>query len=123
MPSSTHSSNDKDADEVPGRGEESSRIDDQARTNSSTQDVNTVRLSINTTNTNINTEKYREVSAEVDTNNLELSTVVSLIPTIRVHKDHPKEQIIGDLNLATQTRRMLNSSKENATVSYINKQR
>nr|GEW74571.1 ribonuclease H-like domain-containing protein [Tanacetum cinerariifolium] len=114
MPSSTHSSNDKDADEVPGRGEESSRIDDQARTNSSTQDVNTVRLSINTTNTNINTEKYREVSAEVDTNNLELSTVVSLIPTIRVHKDHPKEQIIGDLNLATQTRRMLNSSKENA---------
>nr|GEX10660.1 putative ribonuclease H-like domain-containing protein [Tanacetum cinerariifolium] len=64
-----------------------------------------------------------EVGAEADTNNLELSTVVSPISTTRVHKDHPKEQIIGDLNLATQTRRMLNFSKENVMVSYINKQR
>nr|GEV97638.1 putative ribonuclease H-like domain-containing protein [Tanacetum cinerariifolium] len=58
----------------------------------------------------------REVGAEADTNNLELSTVVSVIPTTRVHKDHPKEQIIGDLNLSTQTRRMINFSKENAMV-------
>nr|GEU62329.1 hypothetical protein [Tanacetum cinerariifolium] len=50
----------------------------------------------------------REVGAEADTNNFELSTIVSPIPTTKVHKDHPKEQIIGDLNLATQTRRMLN---------------
>nr|GEU74705.1 ribonuclease H-like domain-containing protein [Tanacetum cinerariifolium] len=56
----------------------------------------------------------REMGAEDDTNNLELSTVVSPIPTTRVHKDHPKEQIIGDLNLATQTKRMINFSKENA---------
>nr|GEY26143.1 putative ribonuclease H-like domain-containing protein [Tanacetum cinerariifolium] len=65
----------------------------------------------------------REVGAEADTNNLELSTVVSPIPTIRVHKDHPKEQIIRDLNLATQTRRMINFSEENAMVSFINKQK
>nr|GFB39001.1 hypothetical protein [Tanacetum cinerariifolium] len=45
----------------------------------------------------------REVGAEADPNNLELSTVVSPILTTRVHKDHPKEQIIEDLNLATQT--------------------
>nr|GEZ34544.1 putative ribonuclease H-like domain-containing protein [Tanacetum cinerariifolium] len=64
-----------------------------------------------------------EMGAEADTNNLELSTVVSPIPTTRVHKDHPKEQIIIDLNLATQTRRMINFSKENAMVSYIKKQR
>nr|GFD31060.1 hypothetical protein [Tanacetum cinerariifolium] len=56
----------------------------------------------------------REVGAEVDTNNLELSIVVSPIPTTRVHKDHPKEKIIGDLNLATQTRRMINFYEENA---------
>ncbi|GKF12319.1 putative ribonuclease H-like domain-containing protein, partial [Tanacetum coccineum] len=37
----------------------------------------------------------------------------SPIPTTRIHKDHPKEQIIRDLNLATQTRRMINFSKEN----------
>ncbi|GKB13823.1 hypothetical protein Tco_0847746 [Tanacetum coccineum] len=54
----------------------------------------------------------REVGVEADRNNLELSTVVSPIPTIRVHKDHPKEQIIRDLNLTTQTRRMINFSKE-----------
>nr|GEU80318.1 ribonuclease H-like domain, reverse transcriptase, RNA-dependent DNA polymerase [Tanacetum cinerariifolium] len=65
----------------------------------------------------------REVGAEADTNNLELSTVISPIPTIRVHKDHPKEHNIRDLNLATQTRRMINFFEENAMVSYINKQR
>nr|GFD20053.1 hypothetical protein [Tanacetum cinerariifolium] len=29
--------------------------------------------------------------AKADFNNLELTTVVSLIPTTRIHKDHPKE--------------------------------
>nr|GEZ43879.1 hypothetical protein [Tanacetum cinerariifolium] len=58
----------------------------------------------------------REVGAEADTNNLELSTVVSHILTTRVHKGHPKELIIRDLNLATQTRRMINFSEENALV-------
>ncbi|GJZ43163.1 putative ribonuclease H-like domain-containing protein, partial [Tanacetum coccineum] len=48
---------------------------------------------------------------------------VSLIPTTRIHKDHPKDQIIGDINSATQTRRMTKISEEHALVSYINKQR
>nr|GEV76310.1 hypothetical protein [Tanacetum cinerariifolium] len=121
MPSSTQSSDDKDANKVPGRGEEGSEIDDQAMTISSTQDVNTAGLSINTANTNINIGSLnintvgpndqsmpsleetnifddvyddREVGAEADINNLDISTVFSLIPTTRVHKDHPKEQII-----------------------------
>nr|GFA63676.1 hypothetical protein [Tanacetum cinerariifolium] len=55
-----------------------------------------------------------DLGAEADTNNLDSSTVVSYIPTTRVHKDHPKEQIIGDPNLNTQTRRMINFSKETA---------
>nr|GEV47617.1 hypothetical protein [Tanacetum cinerariifolium] len=50
---------DKDTDEVPGKRDEGvskgSEIDDQERTDSSTQDVNTVGPSINTANTNINT--------------------------------------------------------------------
>nr|GEX70982.1 hypothetical protein [Tanacetum cinerariifolium] len=53
-----NSSDDKDADEPPGKGDEGvskgSKIDDQERTNSSTQDVNTAGPSINITNTNIN---------------------------------------------------------------------
>nr|GEU95657.1 hypothetical protein [Tanacetum cinerariifolium] len=65
----------------------------------------------------------RDLGAEADTNNLDSSTVVSPIPTTRVHKDHPKEQIIGDPNLNTQTRRMINFSEETAMVSFINRQR
>nr|GEU37808.1 hypothetical protein [Tanacetum cinerariifolium] len=139
MPSlSTQSLDDKDADEVPGKGNEGvskgSRIYDQKRTNSSTQDVNTTGPSINTANININIIGFndlsmpsleetgifddvyddREVGAKAVTNNLELSTVVSLNPITRVHKDHPKEQIIRDLNLATQTRRMINFFEVNA---------
>ncbi|GKD77223.1 putative ribonuclease H-like domain-containing protein [Tanacetum coccineum] len=48
---------------------------------------------------------------------------VSPIPITRIHKDHPKDQIIRDINLATQTRRMTKISEELATVSYIKKQR
>nr|GEZ90313.1 hypothetical protein [Tanacetum cinerariifolium] len=145
MPSSTQSSDDKDAGEVPDKGDKcvskGSGIDDQEKTDSSAQDVDTAEPNVNNASININIgslniniigsndpsmpsleetdifdEVYndREVGAEADTNNLELSTVVSLIPTTRVHKDHHKEQIIGDLNLSTQTRRMLNFSEENA---------
>ncbi|GJS54533.1 putative ribonuclease H-like domain-containing protein [Tanacetum coccineum] len=45
-------------------------------------------------------------------NNLESSMPVSLIATTRVHKDHPVEQIIGDLQSAPQTRRMTKNSEE-----------
>nr|GEV40167.1 hypothetical protein [Tanacetum cinerariifolium] len=40
--------------------------------------------------------------AVADFNNLELTTFVSLVPTTRIHKDHPKEKIIGDLLSAPQ---------------------
>ncbi|GJU20080.1 putative ribonuclease H-like domain-containing protein [Tanacetum coccineum] len=36
--------------------------------------------------------------AEADLNNLETTMNVSPIPTTRIHKDHPKDQIIGDIN-------------------------
>ncbi|GJY69687.1 putative ribonuclease H-like domain-containing protein [Tanacetum coccineum] len=48
---------------------------------------------------------------------------VSPIPTTRIDKDHPKDQIIRDLNSAIQTRRMTKISDEHAMVCYINKQR
>ncbi|GKB99064.1 ribonuclease H-like domain-containing protein [Tanacetum coccineum] len=65
-----------------------------------------------------------EVESELaDFNNLELTTVVSPIPTTRIHKDHPKEQIIRDPLSVPQTRRMTKSSQEHAMASYIKKQR
>ncbi|GKF06222.1 hypothetical protein Tco_0036890, partial [Tanacetum coccineum] len=53
-----------------------------------------------------------DVGAEADLNNLETTMNVSLIPTIKIHKDHPKEQIIGDPLSAPQTRRMTKSAQE-----------
>ncbi|GKD77314.1 putative ribonuclease H-like domain-containing protein, partial [Tanacetum coccineum] len=38
-----------------------------------------------------------------------------------IHKDHPKEQIIGDPLSAPQTRRMTKSAQKHAMVSYIKK--
>nr|GEY72074.1 hypothetical protein [Tanacetum cinerariifolium] len=57
-------------------------------------------------------------------NNMESSTVISPIPTHRVHIDHPKEQTLGDPQSVVQTRGMAKkSSRAHAFVSYIHKQR
>nr|GEY74915.1 putative ribonuclease H-like domain-containing protein [Tanacetum cinerariifolium] len=53
-----------------------------------------------------------DVTAEADLSNLETNIPVSRIPTTRVHKDHHVNQIIGDLNLAPQTRSMTRVVKE-----------
>ncbi|GJW69427.1 retrovirus-related pol polyprotein from transposon TNT 1-94 [Tanacetum coccineum] len=55
-----------------------------------------------------------DVGAEADLNNLETTMNVSPIPITRIHKDHPKDQIIGDINSATQTRRMIKIYEEHA---------
>ncbi|GKA64846.1 putative ribonuclease H-like domain-containing protein, partial [Tanacetum coccineum] len=104
--------------------------------------VSTARPSINTANENINTgssnintaspipnepsmqsleatdifdDEYddrEEVGAEADLNNLETTMNVSSIPTTRIHKDHPIEQIIGYMHLAPLTRRMSQQNLE-----------
>ncbi|GJT84484.1 retrovirus-related pol polyprotein from transposon TNT 1-94 [Tanacetum coccineum] len=50
--------------------------------------------------------------AEADINNLDTTIQVSPYPTTRIHKDHPLDQVIGDLQSATQTRRMLKNLEE-----------
>nr|GEV90428.1 retrovirus-related Pol polyprotein from transposon TNT 1-94 [Tanacetum cinerariifolium] len=40
----------------------------------------------------------RDEGAEADYNNLEIVILVSPIPSNRIHKDHPKEHIIGEVN-------------------------
>ncbi|GJX27298.1 putative ribonuclease H-like domain-containing protein, partial [Tanacetum coccineum] len=73
-------------------------------------------------NTSIFSGAYddKDVGIEADINNLETTMNVSPIPTTRIHKDHLKDQIIGDINSATQTRRMTKISKEHA-MFYRNK--
>ncbi|GKC98833.1 retrovirus-related pol polyprotein from transposon TNT 1-94, partial [Tanacetum coccineum] len=54
-----------------------------------------------------------------DMNNLDTTIQVSPIPTTRIHKDHPLDQVIGDLQSTTQTRNMSKNLKEHGFVSTI----
>ncbi|GJV65890.1 putative ribonuclease H-like domain-containing protein [Tanacetum coccineum] len=85
--------------------------------------INTASENINTGSPNINTASPIPNDSNADLNNLETTMNVSPIPTTRIDKDHPKDQIIGDFNSAIQTRRMTKISDEHAMVCYINKQR
>nr|GEZ81353.1 uncharacterized mitochondrial protein AtMg00810-like [Tanacetum cinerariifolium] len=51
-------------------------------------------------------DEEEDVGAEADFFNSKTNISVSLIPTTKVHKDHPFTQIIGDLTSAPQTRSM-----------------
>nr|GEV89924.1 retrovirus-related Pol polyprotein from transposon TNT 1-94 [Tanacetum cinerariifolium] len=96
LSSSIQSLDDKDADDAPGKGDEGvskgSRNDNQEKFDSSKGDEGVSKGSRNDnqekfdSKTSIFDDVYdnREVGAEADTNNLELSTVVSLILTTRV---------------------------------------
>ncbi|GKF08813.1 putative ribonuclease H-like domain-containing protein [Tanacetum coccineum] len=53
-----------------------------------------------------------DVGAEADMNNLDTTIQVRHIPTIRIHKNHPLDQVIGDLKSATQTRNMIKNLEE-----------
>ncbi|GJZ31015.1 putative ribonuclease H-like domain-containing protein [Tanacetum coccineum] len=59
-----------------------------------------------------------DVGTKANMNNLNTFMHVSPIPTIRIHKDHPVEQIIRDLNSAPQTRRMIKSLEEHEGIDY-----
>ncbi|GJV50166.1 putative ribonuclease H-like domain-containing protein [Tanacetum coccineum] len=50
--------------------------------------------------------------AEADMNNLDTTIQVSPILTTRIHKDHPLDQVIGDLQSTTQTRKISKNLKE-----------
>ncbi|GKA19427.1 putative ribonuclease H-like domain-containing protein [Tanacetum coccineum] len=54
-----------------------------------------------------------------DMNNLDTTIQVSPILTTRIYKDHPLDQVIGNLQSATQTRNMSKNLKEHGFVSTI----
>ncbi|GJV76334.1 ribonuclease H-like domain-containing protein [Tanacetum coccineum] len=65
-----------------------------------------------------------DVGVVTDFNNMDNTIAVSPIPTLRIHKDHPKGQILGDPTSAVQTRGKIQkaSSAQQALVSYIHRQ-
>nr|GEZ14340.1 ribonuclease H-like domain-containing protein [Tanacetum cinerariifolium] len=97
-----------------------------------TNNVNTVSSTVNAAGTNKDNEilidlnmhaledvrififliKDENDNAEADMNNLDTTIQVSPTPTIRIHKDHPLDQVIGDLYSTTQTRNMTKNLEE-----------
>ncbi|GJT22298.1 putative ribonuclease H-like domain-containing protein [Tanacetum coccineum] len=62
-----------------------------------------------------------DVGAVADFNNMDNTIAVSPIPTLRIHKDHPKGQILGDPTSAVQTRGKIQkaSSAQQALVEVM----
>ncbi|GKE18066.1 putative ribonuclease H-like domain-containing protein, partial [Tanacetum coccineum] len=60
-----------------------------------------------------------DVGADADLNNLETTMNVSPIPTTKLDKDHPKDQIIGDFNSTIQTRIMTKIFDEHAMARLV----
>nr|GFA78541.1 putative ribonuclease H-like domain-containing protein [Tanacetum cinerariifolium] len=58
----------------------------------------------------VTTNSEESNGVEADISNMETAITASPTPTLRIHKDHPKSQIIGPLDTLIQTR---NKSKEN----------
>ncbi|GJU05382.1 ribonuclease H-like domain-containing protein [Tanacetum coccineum] len=87
-----------------------SRIDDQERSENSTQDVNTVGPSINTASTNVNI---------VDMSNITTTYPVPSTPNTRIHKDHSLDYVIGDVQSGVQTRRMTKTTNEQGFISAV----
>ncbi|GKD94612.1 putative ribonuclease H-like domain-containing protein, partial [Tanacetum coccineum] len=65
-----------------------------------------------------------DVGVEANFNNMDHTIDFSPIPTLKIHKVHPKYQILGDPKSAVQTRGKIQkaSSVQQALVSYIHKQ-
>nr|GEV14850.1 uncharacterized mitochondrial protein AtMg00810-like [Tanacetum cinerariifolium] len=62
---------------------------------------------------------FSTTSKNADFHNLDSTFQVSHISTIKIHKDHPLEQVIGDLNSAPQTRRMTKNLEEHGLVGTV----
>nr|GEX88510.1 hypothetical protein [Tanacetum cinerariifolium] len=56
--------------------------------------------------------KDKDDDEVVDMNNLDTTIQVSPTPTTRIHKDHPLDQVIEDLQSTTQTRNMTKNLEE-----------
>nr|GEZ06097.1 retrovirus-related Pol polyprotein from transposon TNT 1-94 [Tanacetum cinerariifolium] len=62
---------------------------------------------------------HEDDDEEADMNNLDTTIQVSHVPTTRIHKDHPLDQVIGDVHLTTQIRHMSKNLEEHGFVTTI----
>nr|GFB51531.1 putative ribonuclease H-like domain-containing protein [Tanacetum cinerariifolium] len=64
----------------------------------------------------VTTSSDETIRVEADVSNMETSISASPTPTLKIHKDHPKSQIIGPVDTPIQTR---HKSKEEEEQSFI----
>ncbi|GJZ45148.1 zinc finger BED domain-containing protein RICESLEEPER 2-like protein [Tanacetum coccineum] len=64
-----------------------------------------------------------EDEPKVDLGNITNSYIVPTTPNIRIHKDHPIENVIGDVKSSVQTRRMTKPTSEQGFLSAVYEQK
>ncbi|GJV40718.1 hypothetical protein Tco_1419158 [Tanacetum coccineum] len=79
--------------------------------NTASLDINTVSLELNVVGSSVSTaspykEDITEEEPEVDLGNITNSYIVPTTPNIRIHKDHPIDNVIGEVQSTVQTRRI-----------------
>ncbi|GJU61542.1 hypothetical protein Tco_1243377, partial [Tanacetum coccineum] len=85
--------------------------------NTASLDVNTGSLELNVVGPSVSTassneEDNTEEEPEVDLGNITNSYIVPTTPNTRIHKDHPIDNVIGEVQSTIQTRRMLKPTSE-----------
>ncbi|GJR97877.1 putative ribonuclease H-like domain-containing protein [Tanacetum coccineum] len=118
--------------------------DEQERyaNDSSTKDVNAAGQQINTVSLDVNTDSLKlnhvgpsvstaspneedntEEEPEVDLGNITNSYIVPTTPNTRIHKDHPIDNVIGEVQSTVQTRRMSKPTFEQGFFSDVYEQK
>ncbi|GKA55092.1 retrotransposon protein, putative, ty1-copia subclass [Tanacetum coccineum] len=72
---------------------------------------------------NLNTNSIKSVYNIFLTGNITNSYTVSITPNTRIHKDHLIENVIGDVKLTVQTRRMTKPTSEQGFLSALYEQK
>ncbi|GJY93400.1 putative ribonuclease H-like domain-containing protein [Tanacetum coccineum] len=111
-PKSSHDDGSKPLSDDGKKVDEDPRKDREYKDQEKKDNVNNTN-NVNAASTNeVNAAGEEDDDAETDINNLDTTIQVSPIPTTRIHKDHPLDQVIGDLQSATQRRNMSKNFKE-----------
>ncbi|GJZ66842.1 putative ribonuclease H-like domain-containing protein [Tanacetum coccineum] len=96
--------------------------------NTASPDVNTGSLKLNVVGPSVSTaspneEDSTEEEPEVDLGNITNSYIVPTTPNTRIHKDHPIDNVIGEVQSTVQTRRMSKPTSEQGFLSDVYEQK
>ncbi|GJY10880.1 putative ribonuclease H-like domain-containing protein, partial [Tanacetum coccineum] len=92
--------------------------------NTASPDVNTGSLKLNVVGPSVNTaspneQDNTEEKPEFDLGNITNSYIVPTTPNTRIHKDHPIDNVIGELKSTVQTKRMSKPTSKQGFLIWI----